>query len=74
MAVGAVLGTLVAGVGLGGLWGALGVLHAASPLVLPWASLGAAAGACAVLATVSAVIPAALSLRRRPLEYAGTRE
>ncbi|MEV4971604.1 FtsX-like permease family protein [Streptomyces scopuliridis] len=74
VAVGAVLGTLVAGVALGGLWGALGVLHAGSPLVLPWAALGAAAGACAVLATVSAVIPAALSLRRRPVEFAGTRE
>ncbi|MEV6422675.1 ABC transporter permease [Streptomyces sp. NPDC051662] len=74
VAVGTVLGTLVAGVGLAGLWGALGVLHAASPLVLPWHALGAAAGACAVLATVSAVIPAALSLRGRPVEYAGARE
>lgn len=74
VAVGAVLGTLVAGVGLGGLRGALSVLHAGSPLVLPWNALGAAAGACAVLATVSAVIPAALSLRRRPVEFAGTRE
>ncbi|MFE4370466.1 FtsX-like permease family protein [Streptomyces sp. NPDC056835] len=74
VAVGTVLGTLVAGVGLAGLWGALGILHAGSPLVLPWNALGAAAGACAVLATVSAVVPAALSLRRRPVEYAGARE
>ncbi|MGW6775171.1 FtsX-like permease family protein [Streptomyces sp. NPDC055037] len=74
VAVGAVLGTLVAGVGLAGLWGALGVLHAGSPLVLPWGALGAAAGACAVLAAVSAVVPAALSLRVRPVEFAGTRE
>ncbi|MFE4642774.1 hypothetical protein, partial [Streptomyces sp. NPDC056730] len=70
----AVLGTLVAGVGLAGLWGALGVLHAGAPLVLPWGALGAAAGACALLATVSAVVPAALSLRSRPVEFAGTRE
>ncbi|MFJ9029331.1 ABC transporter permease [Streptomyces sp. NPDC102274] len=74
VAVGAVLGTLVAGVGLAGLWGALGILHAGSTLVLPWGALGAAAGACAVLATVSAVVPAALSLRLRPVEFAGTRE
>ncbi|MFJ9213136.1 ABC transporter permease [Streptomyces sp. NPDC102264] len=74
VAVGAVLGTLVAVVGLAGLWGALGVLHAGSPLVLPWGALGAAAGACAVLATVSAVVPAALCLRPRPVESAGTRE
>ncbi|MFD7222401.1 FtsX-like permease family protein [Streptomyces sp. NPDC059892] len=74
VAVGAVLGTLVAGVGLAGLWGALGVLHAGAPLVLPWGALGAAAGACALLATVSAVVPAALSLRSRPVELAGTRE
>ncbi|MCL7377606.1 ABC transporter permease [Streptomyces sp. 35G-GA-8] len=74
VAVGTVLGTLVAGVGLAGLWGALGVLHAGSALILPWHALGAAAGACAVLATVSAVVPAALSLRGRPVEYAGARE
>ncbi|MFF4824147.1 hypothetical protein [Streptomyces sp. NPDC001312] len=41
---------------------------------MPWTALAAAVGACAVLAVISAVLPAGLSLRRRAVELAGVRE
>ncbi|MFI6286129.1 FtsX-like permease family protein [Streptomyces sp. NPDC051018] len=72
--VGGVLGTVVAGLNLAGLWAALGVLGAGSPVVVPWETLGAAVGACGVIAVVCAVVPAGLSLRIRPVELAGVRE
>ncbi|MFF2526078.1 ABC transporter permease [Streptomyces liangshanensis] len=74
VAVGAVLGVLVAGLNLLGMWGALGVLRVPSVPVMPWSALLAVAAACAATAVVSAVVPAWLSLRRRPVERAGTRE
>ncbi|MFC7219652.1 FtsX-like permease family protein [Streptomyces polyrhachis] len=74
VAVGAVLGLLVAGLNLVGIWGALGILHVWSPIVLPWSTLGAAVGVCAVLAVLASVAPAGLSLRHRPVELAGVRE
>ncbi|MYV55835.1 FtsX-like permease family protein [Streptomyces sp. SID3212] len=74
VAVGAVVGVLVAGLNLLGLWGALGVLRVPSVPVMPWSALLAVATACAATAVVAAVVPAWLSLRRRPVELAGVRE
>ncbi|MEU9913418.1 FtsX-like permease family protein [Streptomyces sp. NPDC051001] len=65
VAVGALLGLLVTALNLGGMWGALDLQSARSPLRLPWPELGAATGACALLAVASAVLPAAHALRRR---------
>ncbi|CAM5470133.1 hypothetical protein GCM10010329_31290 [Streptomyces spiroverticillatus] len=62
--LGSVLGTLVAGLNLAGMWGALGRLSAWTSVGLPWAALGATAGVCALLAVLAAVVPAALALRR----------
>ncbi|MFF4030747.1 FtsX-like permease family protein [Streptomyces sviceus] len=74
VAVGGVLGLLVAGLNLAGLWSALGLLSVWSPVQMPWAELGATVGACAVLAVVFSVAPAALAMRRRAVELAGLRE
>jgi putative ABC transport system permease protein len=74
VAVGGVLGLLVAGVNLLGMWSALGLLSAPTAIEIPWTAIGAVVGACAVLAVVSSVIPAALALRRRTVELAGVRE
>jgi len=72
--VGGLLGTLVAGLNLLGMWGALGLLSVRTSVEMPWAALAAVLGACAVLAVVSAVAPAVLSLRRGAVEPAGIRE
>ncbi|MCX4591960.1 ABC transporter permease [Streptomyces sp. NBC_01549] len=72
--VGGVLGLLVAGVNLLGMWSALGLLSAPTAIEVPWTAIGAVVGACAALAFVSSVIPAALALRRRAVELAGVRE
>ncbi|MFJ8795488.1 FtsX-like permease family protein [Streptomyces sp. NPDC102462] len=72
--VGGLLGALVAGLNLVGMWSALGLLSVWTPIEIPWATLAAALGACAVLAVISAVAPAGLSLRRRAVELAGTPE
>ncbi|WP_225636482.1 FtsX-like permease family protein [Streptomyces solaniscabiei] len=65
VAVGTVLGVLVAVLNLCGMRGALALLSApAAPLALPWPALGAVAGACAVVAVLAAAVPAALALRR----------
>ncbi|MEU1408238.1 FtsX-like permease family protein [Streptomyces sp. NPDC005728] len=72
--VGGLLGALVAGLNLMGMWSALGLLSVWTPIKIPWATLAAAMGACAVLAVISAVAPAGLSLRRRAVELAGVHE
>ena len=72
--VGGLLGALVAGVNLAGMWSALGLLSVRTSIEMPWATLASATGACAVLAVISAVAPAGLSLRRRAVEPAGARE
>ncbi|MFJ9901242.1 FtsX-like permease family protein [Streptomyces sp. NPDC091280] len=72
--VGGLLGALVAGLNLLGMWSALGLLSVRTSIEIPWGTLAAALGACAVLAVISAVAPAALSLRRRAVELAGARE
>ncbi|MFE2041475.1 FtsX-like permease family protein [Streptomyces sp. NPDC059477] len=69
--VGGVLGALVAAVNLLGVWGALGLLSVWTPVEIPWGTLGAVMAACAVLAVVSAVVPAGVCLRRRAVERAG---
>lgn len=74
VAVGGVLGALVAGLNLAGMWGALGLLSVWTPIEIPWAMLGWTVAACAVLAVISAVAPAALALRRGAVELAGTPE
>ncbi|MFF8953272.1 FtsX-like permease family protein [Streptomyces sp. NPDC014940] len=72
--VGGLLGALVAGLNLVGMWSALGLLSVWTSIEIPWATLAAALGACAVLAMISAVAPAGLYLRRRAVELAGVRE
>ncbi|MGW8063601.1 ABC transporter permease [Streptomyces ziwulingensis] len=72
--VGALLGLVVAALNLAGMWSALGLLSVRPSLGLPWAAIGTAAGACAVLAVAASVAPAALALRRRAVETAGVRE
>ncbi|MFE2586457.1 FtsX-like permease family protein [Streptomyces sp. NPDC059378] len=62
--VGAVLGLLVAGVDLAGMWCALRVLSVRAVIELPWTALGGAVGACAALAVISSVLPAWIALRR----------
>ncbi|WP_327218985.1 ABC transporter permease [Streptomyces cyaneofuscatus] len=72
--VGAVIGAGVAAVNLAGVWGALALLGVRSGVVVPWGTIGAVVAAAAVVAAVSAVVPAAVALRTRPVELAGMRE
>ncbi|GAA2540419.1 MULTISPECIES: FtsX-like permease family protein [Streptomyces] len=74
VAVGGLLGLLVAGLNLAGMRAALGLLSAPGTIALPWTALGVVVAACALSAVVSAVVPAALVLRRRAVESAGARE
>ncbi|MET9091453.1 FtsX-like permease family protein [Streptomyces cyaneofuscatus] len=72
--VGAVIGAGVAAVNLAGVWGALALLGVRSGVVVPWGTTGAVIAAAAVVAAVSAVVPAAFALRTRPVELARMRE
>ncbi|MFF2012695.1 FtsX-like permease family protein [Streptomyces sp. NPDC058195] len=72
-AVGALLGAAVAALNLLGMHGALALLSVRAPAGMPWAELGTVTGACAVLATLSALVPAALTLRRGAASSAGVR-
>ncbi|MFJ6883957.1 FtsX-like permease family protein [Streptomyces californicus] len=74
VAVGAVLGAVIAGVNLLGVWSALGLLGVWSGVVVPWGTVAAVIGASALLATAASVLPASRALRVRPVELAGTRE
>ncbi|MFE6912722.1 ABC transporter permease [Streptomyces rubiginosohelvolus] len=74
VAVGAVLGAVIAGVNLLGVWSALGLLDVGSDIVVPWGTVAAVIGASALLATVASVLPASFALRVRPVELAGMRE
>ncbi|MFJ4688766.1 FtsX-like permease family protein [Streptomyces sp. NPDC088789] len=75
VAVGALLGLLVALLNLGGMWVSLRLLSVRSPIVMPWDTVGAAAVACAVLAVTAAVVPAAHTVwRGRAVASAGVRE
>ncbi|MEV7103262.1 ABC transporter permease [Streptomyces atroolivaceus] len=74
VAVGTVMGGAVAGLNLLGVKGALELLSVSSPVVVPWTAAGGVAAACAVAATVSAVLPALAAMRTRPVDLAGSRE
>ncbi|MDQ0909217.1 putative ABC transport system permease protein [Streptomyces canus] len=74
VAVGGVLGLLVTTINLAGMRGALGLLSVHGPMRIPWPELASVTGACAVLAVVFSVAPAAWAMRRRTVELAGTRE
>ncbi|MEU9340519.1 ABC transporter permease [Streptomyces sp. NPDC048278] len=74
VAVGALLGLLVAVVELAGMRQALRLLSAPDPVRLPWPALGAATGACAVLAATAAVATAWPAVRRGAAELAGLRQ
>ncbi|MEV1078406.1 ABC transporter permease [Streptomyces sp. NPDC050211] len=65
VAIGALLGLLVTTLNLLGMWSALTLQSVWSPIRLPWAELGTATGACALLAVASAVLPTAVALRPR---------
>lgn len=64
VAVGAVQGLLVTALNLVGMWSALGLQSVHSPIRLPWPELAATTCTCALLAVVSAVVPAGPALRR----------
>nr|WP_206440235.1 FtsX-like permease family protein [Streptomyces scabichelini] len=72
--VGGVLGLLVTVLNLLGMWSALAILSVRTSLEIPWPALGTTVTACAVLAVLSATAPAALALRRRPVELAGAHD
>ncbi|MFF7473406.1 FtsX-like permease family protein [Streptomyces sp. NPDC008092] len=74
VAVGALLGLLGAVLELAGMWRALHLLSAPVPVRLPWPAMGAAAGACAILAVAAAVATAWPALRRGATELAGVRQ
>jgi putative ABC transport system permease protein len=74
VAVGGTLGLLVTAINLAAMRGALGLLSVHAPMRIPWPELATVTGACAVLAVVFSVVPAAWTMRRRAVELAGTRE
>ncbi|WP_329471965.1 ABC transporter permease [Streptomyces sp. NBC_01723] len=74
VAVGGLLGLVVAGLNLAGMWGALALLSVDTTIELPWAALGGVVVSCAVFAVIASVVPAGLATRRRAVELAGTRE
>ncbi|MFE0632276.1 FtsX-like permease family protein [Streptomyces sp. NPDC058864] len=74
VALGALLGLAVAGLNLAGMRCALALLSVDSPVEPPWAAVGAAVAACAVLAVVAAAVPAWAALRGRAAALAGMRE
>ncbi|MFH8237191.1 FtsX-like permease family protein [Streptomyces sp. NPDC018321] len=74
VAVGAVLGLVVAVLNLAGMWGALRLLSVHSTPDLPWTALAGTVGTCAVLAVFASVLPTALALRHRTVELAEARE
>ncbi|MFD6431504.1 FtsX-like permease family protein [Streptomyces venezuelae] len=74
VAIGGLLGALVAGLNLVGMWSALGLLSVGTTVEIPWATLGAILCACAVLAVTAAVAPAGLALRGGAMSTTGVRE
>ncbi|MGW5653245.1 FtsX-like permease family protein [Streptomyces humi] len=74
VAVGGVLGLLVAALDLAGMWGALCLLSVRTPLRLPWTAVGTAMGACMLLAVISSITPAAIALHRATTQPTATRE
>ncbi|GAA3145358.1 ABC transporter permease [Nonomuraea roseoviolacea] len=66
VAVGTVLAALATALSLLGLWTALVQLTGLIPGTLPWGTIAAVTGGCAVLAVLAAVIPALASKDIRP--------
>jgi putative ABC transport system permease protein len=72
--IGVILAATVTAVTVAGARYGLADLAPSVPLAVPWRPLGGIVLACLVTAVLASVIPAALLLRRRPAELAGTRE
>jgi putative ABC transport system permease protein len=73
-AIGVLLAGAVTAVTLLGMRGALAPVATAVPVVMPWPPVGGIAATCLAIAVLASLIPAALMLRRRPVELAGVRE
>jgi putative ABC transport system permease protein len=73
-AIGVLLAGAVTAVTLFGMRDALAPVATAVPIVVPWTPVGGIAAACLAIALLASLIPAALVLRRRPVELAGVRE
>lgn len=74
VAVGAVLGVAVAAVELTGMWAALTLQSAPTPLAFPWPAVAALTATCAALATASAAVQATSALGHPTLRSTTTRE
>ncbi|GIJ67035.1 ABC transporter permease [Virgisporangium ochraceum] len=72
--VGVLLAGVVTAVVVAGMRSALDGLAPSVPIDAPWRVLGGITAACLVTAVAASVVPAALLLRRRPVELAGIRE
>lgn len=72
--IGVLLAAVVTAVTVAGMRNGLAGLAPSVPIVVPWPTLGGIALACLVTAVLASLIPAALLLRRRPIELAGVRE
>jgi putative ABC transport system permease protein len=73
-AVGLALAAAITAVAVGALRHALAGLAPSVRMVIPWLPIGAIALACLVIATGASLIPAAVALRRSPVELAGGAE
>jgi putative ABC transport system permease protein len=72
--IGVLLATAVTGVTVAGLYRAIAEAAPTAGVVIPWQTVGGISLACLVTAVLASVVPAALLLRRRPVELAGARE
>jgi putative ABC transport system permease protein len=72
--IGVILAAVVATATVIGVRRSIGDLAASTPVIVPWESVGGIALACLVTAVLASVIPAAVLLRRRPVELAGVPE
>jgi putative ABC transport system permease protein len=57
-----------------GMRDALAPVASEVPVVVPWTPVGGIAVVCLAIAVLASLAPAALLLRRRPVELAGVRE
>jgi putative ABC transport system permease protein len=73
-AIGLALAAAITAVAVGAVRHALTGLAPSVRMVIPWLPIGAIALSCLVIATGASLIPAAVALRRRPLELAGGAE
>jgi putative ABC transport system permease protein len=73
-AIGILLGAVVTAVTLLGMRGGLAPVAPAVRVVVPWRTVGAIAGVCAVVAVLASLIPAAVALRRPAIDSAAVRQ